>query len=57
MAVDLQEKELTFLQKKVAVSTQQFGDIVPIRMPWQRLDLTLSSGNFPKRVWLLDTDM
>lgn len=57
MAIDLQEEELTFLQKKAAVNSQQFGDIEPIHMPRQRHDLTLSSGTFPKHVWLSETDM
>lgn len=57
MAIDLQEEELTFLQKKAAVNSQQCGDIEPIHMPRQRHDLTLSSGTFPKHVWLSETDM
>lgn len=52
MAIDLQEKELTFLQKKTPVNSQQFGDIELIHMPRQRHDLRLSSGTFPKHVGL-----
>lgn len=38
MTIDLQEEELTFLQKKVAVSEKQLGDNEPIYMPRQRHD-------------------
>lgn len=57
MAVDLQEEELTFLQKKKAVNKKQFGHIKPIYMPRQRRDSHRCSGSFPKHVWLLETDM
>lgn len=56
MVVDLQEEELTFLQKEETVNEELSGNSA-LRRARKGDGSHPSSRSFPKHAWLLETDM